>query len=186
MIILQVDMVLDCLSCKKFRKFCLVTNCQHHQISLLWGWYHSGQLQGLHWHRNGAWVSEQNRPSLLSLLESLARKVMIIISSLNIKILSAMFGNRIFWLPCLAFILLPQGLLALYWIVRSIEERPGCGDALLGVFVALMYPLLVPELSIIFSAGELFLGDDEKEVLTFTKALKMFEHLGQYFLFSIL
>ena len=52
--------------------------------------------------------------------------------------------------------------------------------------LALLYPLTVPAVSIYWAAKELFLGEDKEENLTVMKALKMFEHLGQYFLFNIL
>ena len=68
----------------------------------------------------------------------------------------------------------------------TITDWTGCGDALMRVFIALLYPLGVPALSIYYAARELFWGKDKEEDLNEMKGLKMFEHLGQYFLFSIL
>ena len=68
-----------------------------------------------------------------------------------------------------------------------IKERKGSGAALLRlVFVALFYPLFVPIASIYLAAKELFWGKDRENDLTVMKGLKLFEQLGQYFLFSIL
>ena len=61
-----------------------------------------------------------------------------------------------------------------------------CCERVRNVFGALLYPLLVPVWSIFCSAIELFCGKDEEEDLTTAKGLKMFEQLGEYFLFSIL
>ena len=80
--------------------------------------------------------------------------------------------------------MLPQALLALYWIVYSIKNRLGCGVVLAGLFIALLYPLRVPAKSIYWAARELFWGDYREKELTAMKGLKMFEHLGMYFLFS--
>ena len=80
--------------------------------------------------------------------------------------------------------MLPQALLALYQIVRSIKNRRGCGDVLLSLFLALLYPLTVPALSIYCAARELFWGEDREENLNAMKGMKMFEHLGKYFLFN--
>ena len=82
--------------------------------------------------------------------------------------------------------MLPQALFALFVIVRNIKNRDGCRDALKVLFGALLYPLVVPALSIYWAARELFLGEDKEGDLGWMKAMKMFEHLGQYFLFSIL
>ena len=71
--------------------------------------------------------------------------------------------------------MLPQALLALVLIV---ECRKGCGAVLLFLFYALLYPLLVPALSIYWAAEELFWGKDREKVLTAMKGYKMFEHLG--------
>ena len=82
--------------------------------------------------------------------------------------------------------MLPPGLAALWLIVWGIKERLGCGDVLLGVFFGLFYPLTVPAFSIYWAVKELFLGEDKESGLTTVKGLKMFEHLGEYLLFSIL
>ena len=62
-------------------------------------------------------------------------------------------------------------------------------SGILGVFFGLFYPLIVPAISI-FLSGKLLLGSNdfsnEDNQLIFMKGLKIFEHLGQYFLFSIL
>ena len=89
-------------------------------------------------------------------------------------------------MTCLAFILLPLGLAALYMIVWVIQDKPGCGEALVGVVLALLYPLTVPIASIFLAAKDLFWGKEKGEDLTFMKGLKMFEHLGEYFFFCIL
>ena len=98
-----------------------------------------------------------------------------------------MLSKGIFWLTCLAFILLPQLLSTLFTIVTSIKNRGRCGDTLLYVFVGgLLYPLALPISSIYLSASQLLTGEDEEERLTSMKGMKIFEHLGQYFLFIIL
>ena len=81
--------------------------------------------------------------------------------------------------------MLPQGLCALWVIVLGIKYRKGYGDVLLRLFLALLYPLLVPAYSICAS-GILLLaavlgGENEKAdyMLTDIKFMKMFEHLGQ-------
>ena len=74
--------------------------------------------------------------------------------------------------------MLPQALCALYEIVWSIKNRKGCGDILEELFIALLYPLVVPALSIYWAARELFWGKDKEEELTEMKGYKMFEHLG--------
>ena len=74
----------------------------------------------------------------------------------------------------------------MFMIIVIIKEKRGCEGSLAGVFVALFYPLAVPAGSIYLAAKELFWGKDEEDILTFMKGLKLFEHLGQYFLFSIL
>ena len=61
-----------------------------------------------------------------------------------------------YWRASLAFILLPQALFTLYAIVMFIKYRAGCGLVLEGLFLALIYPLLVPALSIYCAARELF------------------------------
>ena len=73
--------------------------------------------------------------------------------------------------------MLPQALYALLWIVLIIKDRGGYGVVLLLLFLALVYPLAVPALSIYGAARELFWGEDEEEDLTRMKAIKMFEHL---------
>ena len=85
----------------------------------------------------------------------------------------------------LAFILLPQGLWALYAIVSLIKDRTGCWTALLRLFLAQLFPLIVPASSIYLAARELFWGEDREDDLNMMKGLKMFEHLGE-FLFRIL
>ena len=57
--------------------------------------------------------------------------------------------------------------------------------SLVQLFLALLYPLWVPTQSIYYAARELFWGKDKEDDLTAMKGLKMFEHLGLYFLFSI-
>ena len=94
-----------------------------------------------------------------------------------------MFSNEIFCLTCSVFILLPPGLVAL--VFGSIGITDGCGCALGGVFFGLLYPLCLPAASIYFSDREVFWGEDEEDDLAMIKILKIFEHLGQYFLFSI-
>merc|ERR1711879_547754 len=84
-----------------------------------------------------------------------------------------------YWKASLAFILLPQALCALAGIVISMKDRLGCGDALLGVFTSLLYPLYVPAMSIYYSGKLLLGGEDEGDNLTNMKVLKMFEHLGE-------
>ena len=90
--------------------------------------------------------------------------------------------------------MLPQSLYALVAIVWSIKDRTrfvhvfnlslitkhrsGCGDALYGLFLALLYPLVVPAISIYCAARELFWGEDYEKDLTDMKGLKMFEILG--------
>ena len=79
---------------------------------------------------------------------------------------------------------MPPGLCALYIIFWSILNRKGCGGALLvAVSLAALYPVFVPTGSIYLAARELFWGKDGEGLM---KRLKMFEHLGQYFLFNIL
>ena len=79
---------------------------------------------------------------------------------------------------------MPPGLCALYIILWSILNRKGCGDALLvAVSLAALYPVFVPAGSIYLAARELFWGKNSEGLM---KRLKMFEHLGQYFLFNIL
>ena len=66
-------------------------------------------------------------------------------------------------------------------IVINTTDRPGCGPALQNVFLALLYPLSVPAVSI-YEWGKLILGgDDEETTQTGTKSWRMFEHLGQHF-----
>ena len=62
-------------------------------------------------------------------------------------------------------------------IVINTTDRPGCGEALQNVFLALLYPLSVPALSIYESGKLLLQGEDQ----TGTRAWRLFEHLGQYF-----
>ena len=71
-------------------------------------------------------------------------------------------------------------------IVVVIKDREGCGSVLESLFYALLYPLKVPATSIYYSGKLLLGGEDEDGDLTFTKKVKMFERLGQYFLFIIL
>ena len=86
--------------------------------------------------------------------------------------------------------MLPPGLCALFtiavMIIQSNWRDVGCEEALLGVALALSYHLTVPAVSIYLAAKELFFGQDKERDQTTAKALKMFEHLGQYFLFRIL
>ena len=90
--------------------------------------------------------------------------------------------------------MLPSVLCALVMIVWSIKDRTrfvhvfnlslitkhrsGCGDVLLLLFLALLYPLTVPALSIYYAARELFWGEDREKDLTLMKEIKMFEHFG--------
>ena len=80
--------------------------------------------------------------------------------------------------------MLPQALCALYCIVWIIKNRKGWGDVLLSLFLALLYSLVVPAISIFCAARELFWSEDYEKDLTDMKGLKMFEILGLSFLFS--
>ena len=81
-----------------------------------------------------------------------------------------------------------MGLCALCVIVVHIKDREGCGEVLAGLILALLYPLWVPACSFCTSGISLLGREDKKEDddLTVLKGLKMFENLGQYFLFIIL
>ena len=83
--------------------------------------------------------------------------------------------------------MLPQLLCALSMIVYSIAAEEGCGDVLLAGFIfGLLYPLVVPAVTI-YQSLKILCGDKDKyDWLTFMKGFKIFEHLGQYFLFIIL
>merc|ERR1719507_775530 len=81
----------------------------------------------------------------------------------------------VYWKASLGFILLPQALATLFMIVINTTDRPGCGEALQNVFLALLYPLSVPALSIYESGKLLFRGQDQ----TGTRAWRLFEHLGE-------
>ena len=71
-----------------------------------------------------------------------------------------------------------MGLSTLFMIVYSIKKRQGCGDALVGLFTALLYPLSIPAVSIYYS-GKVLLGwEDKNDWLEVIKGAKMFEHLG--------
>jgi len=61
----------------------------------------------------------------------------------------------------------------------NIKDWRGWGDALLGLFSPLLYPLWVPALSIYCAARELFWGEDREERLTKLNGWKMYEHLGE-------
>ena len=74
--------------------------------------------------------------------------------------------------------MLPQALCALVLIFLSIKNRKGCENGLLGLFQALLYPLVVPAASIIWAARELFWGEYRQDDLTYMKGWKLFEHLG--------
>ena len=75
--------------------------------------------------------------------------------------------------------MLPQALCALVvGVAVSIKYRDVCGVVLLSLFFALLYPLYVPALSIIWAAKELFWGEDREKGLADIKGWKMFEHLG--------
>ena len=76
-------------------------------------------------------------------------------------------------------------LCTLYFIVEIIKYRPGCGDVLLSLFLALLYPLTVPALSIYFAARQLFWGKDKEDELDTLKVVRLFEHLGENCLFSV-
>ena len=77
----------------------------------------------------------------------------------------------------------------MFLIVRSMKKksRDCCGKSLLvlsSVALALSYPLVVPVVSVYYSGKVLLGGEDEGDRLTTMKQLKMFEHLGEYFLLS--
>ena len=99
---------------------------------------------------------------------------------LNIEMLSGMLSNGIFWLTCLAFILLPQLLSAFFWIVCMMNNGGFLKEFLC---YGLLYPLAVPVTSIYTSAKLLRGGEYQDLNLRGMKLLKMFEHLGQYFHF---
>ena len=81
--------------------------------------------------------------------------------------------------------MLPQALCALVLIFLSIKNRKGCENGLLGLFQALLYPLVVPAASIIWAARELFWGEYRQDDLTYMKGWKLFEHLGKGRVYSI-
>ena len=74
----------------------------------------------------------------------------------------------------------------LYLLTLWIKVRPAVGDAFGLLFIALLYPLIVPTASIYCSAKLLLLGEDRdaERRLALMKGIKMFEQLGQYFLTS--
>ena len=80
---------------------------------------------------------------------------------------------------------MPPGLCALFVTVIIIKDGKGCGRTLYGVLMSLLYPLWVPARSIYLTVKELFWGKDKEEELNIMKGLKMFEQLGQYFLFML-
>ena len=80
---------------------------------------------------------------------------------------------------------MPQVLSTLFMIGWRIKNWTGCRNALKIVCIGLLYPLTVPALSIYYSGKLLFVGED-KGYQTGMKGFKIFEHLGQYFLFNIL
>ena len=82
--------------------------------------------------------------------------------------------------------MLPQLLCALFVLDWCIREGEGCGRTLWIVFFhGLLYPLLVPIYSIIVAVKILLYGEEKYDNLNETKGFKMFELLGQYFLFII-
>ena len=92
------------------------------------------------------------------------------------------------FLAFLAFIYLPTELFALVVIVVVIKvrERSWGDDLIVAVSLGALYPLYIPAATIFLAARELFRGKDKEDDLFWMKAFTMFEHLGQYFLFSIL
>ena len=91
---------------------------------------------------------------------------------------------------------MPQAISTLFLMVAIMMFWNGCRDALQYVFLyGLLYPLVVPAMSIYYSAKLLLGGKDEddwlttikdEEMLTGLKAFKVWEHFGPYFLFNIL
>ena len=83
--------------------------------------------------------------------------------------------------------MLPQLLSTLFVIVMVIKHGERCGDALGMVFLSgPLYPLLVPARTIVLAGRQLLSGENKENDLAAMKGMKMFEHLGQYFLFIIL
>ena len=86
------------------------------------------------------------------------------------------------------FILAPHVMCFLFGLYFIIDSRGYDKDGLKFFIICALYPVSVPAWSVYFSCREIFLDEDWTEGpddstfdLTFMKFLKMFEHIGEFY-----